>query len=116
MNINKVILIGYAGNDVDFKQFENDLQKASFNLATSSHYKNKNGELITETEWHQIVCWNKLATIVNKYVKKGSHLYLEGRISSHEYTDSNDIKRKVTQIVINEIQFLDKKTQTTEEA
>ena len=91
--VNKVILIGNVGADPDVKYLEGGVAVARFSLATSEVYNNKNGERVTQTEWHNIVLWRNLAQIAEKYVRKGMMLYIEGRIRTRSWDDQNGVKR-----------------------
>jgi len=83
MSVNKVILVGNVGKDPEVKYFDSGVSVAKFSLATSETYKNKNNEKVTNTEWHNIVLWRKgLPEFAEKYIKKGTPLYIEGRIKS----------------------------------
>lgn len=91
--INKVILVGHLGKDPEVNHLEGGIAVAKFTLATTEVYNDKNGERKEQTEWHNIVCWRKLAEVAEKYLKKGSAIYLEGKIKSNNYTDKDNIKR-----------------------
>ncbi len=108
MSINKVILVGNVGKDPEIKYFDNDNAKANFPLATSERgYTATNGTQVPErTEWHNIVCWRGLAQVVEKFVKKGSQLYIEGKIRSRSYDDQNGIKRYITEVYADTIELL----------
>lgn len=95
--INKVILIGRLGRDPEVRAFEGGLKKASFSLATSEVYKDKEGNKVEHTEWHYIVCWRFLAEIAEKYLTKGKQIYLEGRLRTRSWED-NGIKKYTTEI------------------
>jgi single-strand DNA-binding protein len=110
MAVNKVILIGNVGNDPEIRHLEGGTPVANFRLATSETYNNRNGERITQTEWHNIVVWRGLAEVVEKYVKKGSQLYIEGRIRTRSWDDKDGNKRFTTEIVTDTLQMLGKKT------
>ena len=90
--VNKVILIGNVGADPDIKYLDGGVAVARFSLATTESYKNKNGERVDQTEWHNIVLWRNLAEIAEKYVKKGMRLYIEGRIRNRSWEDQNGVK------------------------
>ena len=96
--INKVILLGRLGKDPEIRQFENDLTKANFSLATSETFKNKMGEKEERTEWHNIVIWGQIARVAEKFLKKGDLVYLEGRIQSRSYDDKDGVKKYITEI------------------
>lgn len=108
MSVNKVILIGNVGKEPDIKYFDNDNVKANFSLATNDRaYTAANGTQIPErTEWHNIVCWRGLAQVVEKFVKKGTKIYVEGKIRSRTYDDSNGVKRYITEINADNIEIL----------
>lgn len=108
MSVNKVILVGNVGKDPDVRYFDDNSARASFPLATSERgYKMANGTVVPErTEWHNIVCWRGLAQVVEKYVKKGDPLYIEGKIRTRSYEDQSGIKRYVTEINAETIEFL----------
>ena len=100
--INKVILVGNAGKDPEHKKVKDqDLTKLS--LATSESYKNKNGEWVENTEWHNITCWGALALIVAKNVKKGNQLYIEGKIQTKEHES-----KYYTSVIADKIKVLTK--------
>ena len=85
MSVNKVILVGNAGRDAEVRYLDNGTAVASFTLATSETYTAKSGEKVTTTEWHNIVAWRGLATIAEKYIKKGSQIYVEGKLQTRTY-------------------------------
>ena len=109
MSVNKVFLIGNVGKDPEVRHLENGGPVARFSLATSESYKNRNDEKVTTTEWHNIVIWRRLAEIVEKYVKKGSKLYIEGRITYRSWDDKEGNKKYITEVVGTSMQMLDKK-------
>ncbi len=104
--VNKVILIGNVGADPDVRYLEGGTAVANLRLATTERYKNKNGENIDQTEWHNIVLWRGLAKIVEKYVHKGMRLYIEGRIRTRSWDDQNGNKRYTTEIWADNMQML----------
>ena len=104
--INKVILLGNVGKDPEIKYFDNESSVANFSLATSEAYTNKNGEKVTNTEWHNVQAWRGLAKIVEKYVKKGDLIYIEGRIKTRSYDDKDGNKKYITEILADEIKML----------
>ena len=112
--VNKVILVGNVGKDPEVKYLDNDLTIAKFSLATSESYTNKSGERISNTEWHNIVCWRNLAKIAEKYVKKGTMLYIEGKITTRSYDDKDGNKRYITEIVADNFRMLGSRTGNTE--
>lgn len=108
-SINKVILVGNVGKDPEVRYLEKDLAVATFSLATSSHYTNKDKQVIEHTEWHRIVAWRNLAKISEQYIKKGTQLYIEGKLQTRNWTDPQGVQHFVTEIVANEIQLLGKR-------
>lgn len=116
MSVNKVILIGNVGKDPDVKYFDNDNVKANFPVATSDRgYTAANGTQVPErTEWHNIVCWRGLAKIVEQFVKKGTQVYIEGKIRSRTYDDQNGVKRYITEINADSIEILSKRNSHSE--
>ena len=104
--VNKVILIGNVGADPDVKYLEGGVAVASLRLATTERYRNRNGENVEQTEWHNIVLWRGLAEVVEKYVKKGMRLYIEGRLRTRTWEDQNGIKRYTTEIYADNMQML----------
>ena len=108
MSVNKVILIGNVGKDPDVKYFDNGSVVANFTLATTERgYTAANGIQIPDrTEWHNVVCWRGLAKVAEQFVKKGSQVYIEGRIRSRTYDDANGIKRFVIEIYADNMELL----------
>lgn len=110
MSLNKVLLIGNVGKDPEVRHLEIGAVTASFSLATSERYKDRNGEVKDITEWHNIVCWRGLAEIVEKYVKKGTQLYIEGKIRTRSYQDRDGNTRYITEINADDIRFVGRKS------
>jgi len=110
MSVNKAILVGYVGNDPEIRYLDSGTPVCTFRLATSEVYRNKNGEKVTTTEWHNIVLWRGLAEIAEKYVKKGMQLYIEGRIRTRSWDDKDGNKRYTTEIVADNMQMLSRKS------
>jgi len=110
MSVNKVVLVGNVGKDPETRYLDKDTAVTRFSLATSESYRTKEGERITNTEWHNIVLWRGLAIVAEKYVKKGSQLYIEGKIKSRSYDDKDGVKRYVTEIVADNMVLLGKRT------
>ena len=96
--INKVILIGNLGRDPEVMTFDNGVKKATFSLATTESYKNKEGNRVEQTEWHNIVLWRGLAEVAEKYLQKGNQIYLEGKIKTRSY-EQDGVKKYVTEIL-----------------
>jgi len=107
--LNKVQLIGRLGKDPEIQRFDNGGVIAKFPLATSEMYKDKMGNQVENTEWHNIVAWRKLAEIAESYIRKGSSVYVEGRIKTRSWEDSNGNKRYMTEVVADNFIMLDKK-------
>jgi single-strand DNA-binding protein len=112
MSINKVILVGNVGKDPVIRYFDKGVAKATFPLATSETYTNQQGETITSTEWHNIVLWRALAEVAEKTVKKGSQLYIIGKIKTRSYVDKEGNNKYITEILADTLLLLDKKQAT----
>lgn len=97
--VNKVILIGNLGRDPELKYLEGNVARANFSLATSDSYKDKNGNRVDQTEWHNIVMWRGLAESAEKYLKKGTQVYIEGKLQTRQWNDKDGHKRNTTEIV-----------------
>jgi single-strand DNA-binding protein len=106
--LNKVQLIGNLGSDPELKTLESNITVAKFSLATNESYKDKAGKTITDTEWHAIVMWQGLAETAGKYLKKGSLVFIEGKIKTRHYDDKEGNKKYVTEIVADSFLMLDK--------
>ncbi len=111
--LNKVLLIGNVGRDPEVRYTDgngaapgNSPKVASFTLATTERYKDRSGELKESTEWHNIVAWRNLADLAEKYIRKGTQLYIEGRIRTRQWTDQTGAKRYTTEIQADNIQLL----------
>ena len=103
---NKVQLIGNLGSNPEIITLESGKKLAKFSIATNETYKNAKGEKITDTQWHNIIAWNKTAEIIEAYLTKGSEIALEGKLTNRSYEDSNGNKRYTTEIVCNELLML----------
>lgn len=97
--LNKVILIGNLGRDPELKYFEGNIAKATFSLATTEVYKDKNGNKAEHTEWHHIVIWRTAGENAAKLLKKGMQIYIEGKLQTRQWTDKEGQKKNVTEIV-----------------
>jgi single-strand DNA-binding protein len=106
---NKVQLIGNLGKDPEIITLDSGKKLAKFNMATNETYKNSQGEKITETQWHNLIAWNNVAEITEKYVKKGQEIAIEGKLTSRSYEDKEGIKKYITEIVVNELLLLGSK-------
>lgn len=109
---NKVQLVGNLGNAADVRNTANGKKVANFSLATSEVYKKENGEKTTETQWHRVVAWGKLAEIIENYTTKGSELMIEGKLVYRNYTDKDGVIKYVTEIEAREVMLMDKKSTT----
>jgi len=107
--INKVTLIGHVGNDPEVRTLETGSTVARVSLATNESYKDKEGNWQSQTEWHNLIMWRDLAERAKEIVKKGSTLYVEGKIQSRKYTDRDGVEKSITDIVVNSFRVLDKK-------
>ena len=107
--VNKVILIGNLGKDPEVRHLENGRAVANFPIATSETYKNKQGERVTNTEWHNIVLWTPLAEIAEKFLKKGGQVYIEGKLTTRSWDDQEGNKRYTTEVVGNNLTLLGSK-------
>jgi len=110
MSVNKVILIGNVGKDPEVRYIENGTPVCTLPVATSESYVNKAGERITTTEWHNVVLRRSLADVAQKFVKKGTQVYVEGRIRTRSYDDKDGNKRYVTEIIANTFQLLGRRS------
>ena len=107
--VNKVILVGNLGKDPEVRYLENGTAVANFPIATSESYKDREGNRIDQTEWHNIVVWRKLAEIAESYLKKGSQVYLEGKLRTRSWEDQQGNKRYTTEVVADTFTMLGKK-------
>jgi single-strand DNA-binding protein len=105
---NRVQLVGNLGNTPEMKSFDNN-KLARFAVATSEYKKNKNGEFITETHWHTVIAWGKLAEKAEKLFEKGSQVLIDGKLVTRNYNDKDGNKRYSTEIVANELVLMNKK-------
>ncbi|MBS1497073.1 MAG: single-stranded DNA-binding protein [Bacteroidetes bacterium] len=105
---NKVQLIGNLGNAPEVRNTESGKKLVRFSVATNETYRNGKGEKITETQWHNIIAWGKLADIAEKYLVKGTEVAIDGKLMSRSYTDKEGNKKFVTEIQVNEILMLSK--------
>jgi len=100
---NSVQLIGHIGNTPEINTLENGNKVAKLSIATNETYKNKEGEKITQTEWHNLVAWNGVAEIIEKFAPKGKEIAIEGKLTTRSWDDKDGAKRYKTEIVVNEI-------------
>ena len=104
---NKVQLIGNLGKDPEVKNLTSGKIKANFSLATSENYRNAQGEKVTDTQWHNVVAWGKIAEIAENYLQKGNKVAIEGKLVHRVYDDSEGQKRYITEVVANSVMMLD---------
>ena len=116
MSVNKVILVGNVGKDPETRYLDESTAITKFPLATSETYKNKSGERVSNTEWHNVVLWRGLAQVAEKYVKKGTQIYIEGRIKTRSYDDADGNRKYITEIVGDQMQLLGKRPDDGSEA
>ena len=115
MSINKVILVGNVGKDPDVRYIDNNVPVATITVATSERaYKTSNGTEIPErTEWHNVVLWRGLAEVAEKYVRKGSQVYIEGKIKTRSWADQTGAKRYSTEIIADNMELLGRRGEVT---
>jgi len=109
--VNKVILLGRLGRDVELRYMTNGDAVANASLATSENWKDKSGEKQERVEWHNLVFYRRLAEIAGEYLKKGSEIYVEGKIQTRKWQDKEGRDRYTTEIIVNELQMLGSKSQ-----
>ncbi len=109
VGVNKVILLGNLGRDPDLKYLEGNIARVSFSLATTDAYKDKNGNRVEQTEWHNIVIWRALAESAEKLLKKGTQIYIEGKIQTRQWNDKDGQKKSVTEIVADTFKIIQKR-------
>jgi len=107
--VNKVILIGTVGGDPEVRNTAGGTAVTNFSVATNESFKDRDGNRQEQTEWHRVVVWAKLAEICGQLLKKGSRVYIEGKLHTRQFTDGDNIQRSITEIVANEVQLLDKR-------
>ena len=114
MSLNKVMLIGNVGRDPEVRYLDGqsgNAKVATFTLATTERYRDRNGETRENTEWHNIVAWRSTADVVERFVKKGTQVYIEGRIRTRSWDDQNGNKRYTTEIIADNLQLLGKRAE-----
>lgn len=107
--VNRVILIGNLGKDPDVQYLEGNIGVAKFSLATTETYKDRGGKLVSQTEWHTVVLWRGLAELSQKYLHKGSLVYIEGRLRTRSWEDKEGNKKFATEVVGDNLIMLDKR-------
>ncbi|MCH7675563.1 single-stranded DNA-binding protein [candidate division KSB1 bacterium] len=110
-SVNKVILIGNLGSDPELKYTPSGAAVTNFNVATNEVWNDKDGNKQERTEWHRVVLWRKLAEIAGEYLKKGSKIYLEGRLQTRSWEDKDGVKRYTTEVVADNMTMLDAKSE-----
>ena len=113
-SVNKAILIGNLGKDPDLRYTPSGQAVATFSLATNERYKDKDGQLVDRTEWHNIVVWGTQAETAKEYLKKGRQIFVDGRIAYRTYDDREGNKRYITEVVAQRIQFLGRREEVPE--
>ena len=106
MSLNKVMLIGNVGRDPEVRYLEGNVKVATFTLATSERFKDRSGELRENTEWHNIVAWRANADVAERFIHKGTQIYVEGRLRTRSYQDQSGVKKYTTEIQADTIQLL----------
>jgi single-strand DNA-binding protein len=107
---NKVQLIGNLGNNPEIRTLDGGKKMARFSVATNETYRSAKGEKVTETQWHNLIAWGKVAEIAEQFLTKGSEVAIEGKLINRNYTDKDGVKRYVTEVQVNEVLLLgDKK-------
>ena len=106
MSVNKVILVGNLGSDPEVRYMDGDRVVANFSLATNETYNDREGNKVTQTEWHRIEMWDGLAKIAEKYLRKGKLIYVEGKIKTDKWSDKEGNDRYTTRIRVNTMQML----------
>ena len=104
--VNKGILIGNLGKDPEVRYLDNGVAVANLSLATTENYKNKEGERVSQTEWHDIVLWRGLAEVAEKYLKKGSSVYVEGKLRTNKWVDKEENTRYKTEVLADKLTML----------
>ena len=107
---NKVQLIGNLGNAPEVRNTESGKKLVRFSIATNESYHNAKGEKVTETQWHNLIAWGKVADIAEKYLTKGSEVAIEGKLMNNNYTDKEGVKKYATEIQVHELLLLGSKT------
>lgn len=109
--VNRVMLIGNLGKDPDIQFLEGNIAVAKFSLATTETYKDRSGKLISQTEWHTVVLWRGLAELAQKYLHRGSLVYIEGRLKTRSWEDKEGNKKFATEVVGDNLIMLDKRSE-----
>jgi single-strand DNA-binding protein len=115
-SLNRVDLIGNLGNDPELRKTNSEQDVCNFRLATNESWKDKDGNDHSETEWHNIVVWGKLAVICGEHLKKGSQVYIEGKLKTRKWKDNEDRDRYTTETKASKVLFLDSKPQKEDDS
>ena len=117
MSLNKVMLIGNVGKDPEVRYLDGNnnpnsgsTKVATFTLATTERYRDRNGELRENTEWHNIVAWRNSADVAEKYIRKGSQIFIEGKLRTRSWTDQTGVKKFTTEVTVDNLQLLGRKS------
>ena len=113
---NKVQLIGQVVNQPDVRNTEAGKKLARFSIATNEVYRNAKGEKVTETQWHNLIAWDKVAEIAEKFLKKGSEIVIEGKLINRTYTDKDGVRKYLTEVQVNEVLLLSNNTADKEKS
>jgi single-strand DNA-binding protein len=113
-SLNKILLIGNLGKDPEIRYTPDGSPVATFSLATSESWTDKNGSKQEHTEWHTIVAWNRLADLSKRFLSKGRQVYIEGRLRSREWNDRDGNKRRTTEVIATQMVLLGSRSQTAE--
>lgn len=113
--VNKVILIGNLGRDPDIQYIEGNIAVSKFSLATTETYKDRSGRQVSQTEWHTIVLWRGLAELSQKYLHKGSLVYIEGKLRTRTWEDKDHNKKHATEIIADNLVMLDKRSESSDQ-
>ena len=109
MSLNKVMLIGNVGTDPEVRYLDGNTKVATFRLATTERYKDRNGETRENTEWHSIVAWRQSADVAERFIRKGTQLYIEGRLRTRTWTDQQGAQHARTEVTVDNLQLLGRK-------
>ena len=113
--LNKIMLIGYLGQEPELRSTPNGTPYARFSVATTEKWRAQDGQMQSQTEWHRVIAWNKLGEICGQYLHKGSKVYIEGKSQTRSWEDDAGIKRYSTQVVVREMKMLDSRRDSAEQ-
>lgn len=106
MSVNKVIILGRLGSDPELRQTTSGHSVARFNVATNEYWKSKTGEQNEKTEWHRVIAWGRLGEVCHQHLMKGKQVYIEGRLQTRSWEDSQNVKKYSTEVIASTVQFL----------